>query len=868
MVLTLKDRKRIQNTLPKYSLGNDPTNEQYRPFGTLPFASELDQNYSNKTISFQAPSMADITKEAGNFNFAGKTEGVTSAADALKGDVIAKNNAATDALPSMAKKGGAGQFLKNNAGGIMNTAMSAINFANTISGISKNNYSSDEMMGSGGTSQESANGVGYTQQRVDDAGIQKQIDATAAAAVTSGLTSGASLGMAVGSVIPGLGTLAGGAIGGIIGGALGIFGGNKAKREAERQKRIAINRTNAANTQNREQAYTIGLRNEFNRENVTDESQSLFHAARGLENVDADVDPITMRTVHKHLADTADGIKPDYITGYVKKGETMVAGERDSNNMHNVHDVKRGPNDNAPASIKDGDDVFSDLWTDWKTGLPLSKAVSLNAKMHGGKISTKDKIEYEMNQNVERMMHDAGIRKDSIFPHYLGGTNKIWNTVKSIGQNLDLENIIPTITAYTTAAQRDAQAEGGLRAPKSFVANPYENAALDELNKLHSDYYTEWAGNREAEGRAKSAIAQSGGLSAGQKMLAYMGMLNQTQQNNANAMFDAQKLNNEYRGQAAKIKLATGENSATRQSEAYRWDEDMLAKAHAARLNLWETSQYDRQNALESFFHNRFKKNQFDRTMNLYESQQKNDEAKTKAIIDSLYNNDNKPSRPTTYTPMLLDIAKSITTPFGAASLGIAQLPRMPQTFDIAPKAKQPEAATTPIRKSTTVRTSRKPANKSYTVTNDAMGKQFASVVTKPQKKESKKATTQAKPTEDVTTKSTLLSSVQAGGRNLISLSSNKDISPYSVVKQEERKLKSKVGKSNASSFAENVSETVSKAYEDGQKKRKSQLKKQPAKQESKAGKSNASSFLDALSKLYAEGQKRREKTLKEQRGY
>ena len=86
-------------------------------------------------------------------------------------------------------------------------------------------------------------------------------------------------------------------------------------------------------------------------------------------------------------------------------------------------------------------------------------------------------------------------------------------------------------------------------------------------------------------------------------------------------MFDAQKLNNEYRGQAAKIKLATGENSATRQAEAYRWDEDMLAKANAARLNMWETSAYDRQNAIESFFHNRFKKQQFDRTMNLYESQ-------------------------------------------------------------------------------------------------------------------------------------------------------------------------------------------------------------------------------------------------------
>ena len=852
MVLTLKDRKRIQNTLPKYSLGNDPTNEQYRPFGTLPFASELDQNYSNKTISFQAPSMADITKEAGNFNFAGKTEGVTSAADALKGDVIAKNNAATDALPSMAKKGGAGQFLKNNAGGIMNTAMSAINFANTISGISKNNYSSDEMMGSGGTSQQSANGINYTEQRVDDAGIQKQIDATAAAAVTSGLASGATLGSTAGSLFGPLGTAIGGVAGAFLGGALGIFGGNKAKREAERQKRIAINRTNAANTQNREQAYTIGLRNEFNRENVTDESQSLFHAENGVEGA---VNPRTCATYKKHVVNTAYGKAYGPQNAWVSDGEVIRSKDG------SLYRVSGGKNDTARAYLQDGDSVYSKKVINPETGNSVADDAASYAM--AGELDRLD-----MNQNVGRMMRYSGRRRGTILPGYIGGTNKIWNTVKSIGQNLDLENIIPTVTAYTTAAQRDAQAEGGLRAPKSFVANPYENAALDELNKLHSDYYTVWAGNREAEGRAKSAIAQSGGLSAGQKMLAYMGMLNQTQQNNANAMFDAQKLNNEYRGQAAKIKLATGENSATRQSEAYRWDEDMLAKAHAARLNLWETSQYDRQNALESFFHNRFKKNQFDRTMNLYESQQKNDEAKTKAIIDSLYNNDNKPSRPTTYTPMLLDIAKSITTPFGAASLGIAQLPRMPQTFDIAPKAKQPEAATTPIRKSTTVRTSRKPANKSYTVTNDAMGKQFASVVTKPQKKESKKATTQAKPTEDVTTKSTLLSSVQAGGRNLISLSSNKDISPYSVVKQEERKLKSKVGKSNASSFAENVSETVSKAYEDGQKKRKSQLKKQPAKQESKAGKSNASSFLDALSKLYAEGQKRREKTLKEQRGY
>lgn len=642
--------------------------------------------------------MADITKEAGNFNFAGKTEGVTSAADALKGDVIAKNNAATDALPSMAKKGGAGQFLKNNAGGIMNTAMSAINFANTIGGISKNNYSSDEMMGSGGTSQQSANGINYTEQRVDDTGIQKQIDATAGAAVTSGLTSGAALGSAAGSLFGPLGTAIGGVAGTFLGGALGIFGGNKAKREAERQKQIAINRTIAANTQNREQAYTIGLRNEFNRENRTDESQSLFHAENGVEGA---VNPRTGATYKKHVVNTAYGKAYGPQNAWVSDGEVIRSKDG------SLYRVSGGKNDTARAYLQDGDSVYSKNVINPETGNSVADDAASYAM--AGELDRLD-----MNQNVGRMMRYSGKRRGNILPGYIGGTNKIWNTVKSIGQNLDLENIIPTVTAYTTAAQRDAQAEGGLRAPKSFVANPYENAALDELNKLHSDYYTVWAGNREAEGRAKSSIAQSGGLSAGQKMLAYMGMLNQTQQNNANAMFDSQKLNNEYAGQAAKIKLATGENSATRQSEAYRWDEDMLAKAHAARLNLWETSQYDRQNALESFFHNRFKKNQFDRMMDLYQTDQKMSEKDREFYRNQFLKNKNNTTQQV--VPTLADNAAAVTTTAGNSSIHPGQttlptqvVPSISTKSTITPKKVMgrrgsKKATVTTVKKSTPIK--------------------------------------------------------------------------------------------------------------------------------------------------------------------
>lgn len=588
--------------------------------------------------------MDDITKEAGNFNFVGKTEGVTTAADAFKDEQIAKNNAATDALPSFKKKSGVGSFLKNNLRGIGDAAMSTFNFANTIAGLSKNTMSSDEMMGSGGTIQSSANGIGFTESRVDDAGIQNQINAQAKAATMTGLTQGTQAGGDIGKLFGPVGETIGRFAGGAIGGVLGFFGGKDAKEEAERQKRIAINRTNAANAQNREQAYTIGLRNEFNRENRTDASQSLFHAALGVENIENDVNPVTRRTKHKHLVDTAEhGVVSGFGNSFGSEGEQMISGKKDKNGMHKVHGIKRGPNDTALMDLKPRDSVMSRLHVDWETGLPIADAVALNAKMHGGKISAEDKTRYEMNQKVEKMLLDSGRRRGNVLPGYIGGTNKIWNTVKSIGSSLDWENIIPTATAFASAAQRDAQAEGGLRAPKSYVANPYEQDALQQLNSLHSDYYPVWSQQREGEASAWNGIRSSGGLSAGQKMLGAMGLANLTQQNMQRALFEHQGRENALRAQAAKEALQAGNQSATRQQQAYQWDEDMLAKAHAARLNMWETSAYDRQNALTQYFKNRWEKNQFDRTMGLYESNQKNDAEKTKAIIESLRNNKNNP---------------------------------------------------------------------------------------------------------------------------------------------------------------------------------------------------------------------------------
>lgn len=79
------------------------------------------------------------------------------------GQFISNGNGGLEAVTKAAPKSGAGTFLKNNAGGIANAAMSAIDFVGTIGDISKNKISSDEMMGTGGTIQQNVNGIGYTE---------------------------------------------------------------------------------------------------------------------------------------------------------------------------------------------------------------------------------------------------------------------------------------------------------------------------------------------------------------------------------------------------------------------------------------------------------------------------------------------------------------------------------------------------------------------------------------------------------------------------------------------------------------------------------------------------------------------------------
>ena len=513
------------------------------------------------------------------------------------------------------------------------------------------------------------------------------------------MAKGAAFGSAVGSVIPGLGTAVGGAVGSVVGLVGGLFGSRKAKREAERQMMIAQNITNALNADRRTDTQAKAMQMYADQEYGNQGRQSLFHAAEGKEGA---VNPITNETYKKHIVNTAYGKIKAPQNAWVSKGEVIRSEDG------TLYKVKEGKNDTARAYLQDGDSVYSKKIINPETGNKVADDVEMYANagqldrldmnqnigrslkyLKQVKNGALPKFKYGVDDYIDlvyRPYNTVGFAPEieegytnsapiyrrpvaplpdkqaspvpeinipqsgmtqtltgSRKPNWLGKIKGALSGLK--GGSIDLENIIPTISGLGIANRQYAEASGPIRTPNIYASNAYENAALSKLAGLKSDYYPIWAQLREQEGRSKNAILQSGGLGAGQRALAFMGLANQTQQNGMNVLFEQQNRQNALDAQWANAALQTGAQTAARQMQANQFNEDMLAKAHAAQLQGKQMAMYNFQNALEQYFANKFKKNQFKQTMKLYQDDKDVETDDLQAILNKFTKRRNKTTK-------------------------------------------------------------------------------------------------------------------------------------------------------------------------------------------------------------------------------
>ena len=473
-----------------------------------------------------------------------------------------------------------------NWSGIGNVVTSGVQFVGDAINSFQVNETGEDIQQKYGTSQQNVGGIGYESQNMID--LNKEMDRVkkdnlknTLVTVGSGAAAGAAIGAAAGSVVPGIGT----AIGALVGLGLGLWGGASRKREYRRMLAKQNAMINASQDSARFSAQTKAIQQMNAREYGNSEAQYLYGAKEGKlprYNNGVDTSFIKLPVYSQTGKPTFSAFGPINIkpNAKVSSGEEIV-----NVNTGSAYRIpgKKNNKDTEYAYLNPGDMVVTN-----KDG--LSDYYAMTGDYEGTREMLKNRLETAKNGRLPKF--DNG---------WLG--NAITSGIGALGglsQWLEAKNSTPKKT-------------------NSYRANPYEQEALTTLASLDINPYPITTQLRNAEDRSNKAIDMSGGLSTGQRTLSRLAALHNTQQNIANMLASLQNQRNQYKSAYATAALNAGQADRQAQMAAYQWDEDMYAKAHAARQQGMQMGMRNMIDSVGSYWQNAFKQNQFDRMMNLYQ---------------------------------------------------------------------------------------------------------------------------------------------------------------------------------------------------------------------------------------------------------
>ena len=493
-----------------------------------------------------------------------------------------------------------------NVGAIGGAITSTINFAGDAINSFQVTETGDEIAQKYGTSQQNVGGIGYESQNMID--LNKEMDRVkkdnlknTLVTVGSGAAAGAAIGAAAGSVVPGIGT----AIGALVGLGLGLWGGASRQREYRRMLAKQNAKINALQDSARYSAQTKAIQLQNAREYGNSETQYLYGAKEGKlprynNGIDASFTKLPVYSQTGKPTFSAFGPVNAKPNAKVSNGEEIV-----NVNTGSAYRIpgKKNNKDTEYAYLNPGDMVVTN-----KDG--LSDYYAMTGDYEGTKEMLKNRLEMAKNGRLPKF--DNG---------WLG--NAITSGIGALGglsQWLEAKNSTPKKT-------------------NSYRANPYEGVSLDILSRLGISPFPTMQNLRNAEARANRAIDMSGGLTTGQRTLTRLASLNNTQRAVADALQNIQMQNNNYFADYAKTALAAGAANAQRAMQANMYDEEMYAKAHAARQQGMQMGMRNIVDQLNNFYANEFKRKQFNEAMSLYKQDQQLRADEIQAIINNINSN-------------------------------------------------------------------------------------------------------------------------------------------------------------------------------------------------------------------------------------
>lgn len=464
----------------------------------------------------------------------------------LNARLLSSGNAIVDKLKRYYSEQGLLQNIRKNhtTGTVQQMIPAAIDFASSVYNGFQYDKTANDLSSDYGTSNGQVLGVNYTRQNIADS--RQVMSEEHTDNVSSGINNigkGAAVGAMAGSILPGLGTVAGGLAGAAIGGITSLLGGGH--KHAKAREALALQKQQAlrTNNYNRSLAMTSGMQQDYYKKYGNQEDQVLF-AEDG-----KDANGGTWAMVQPGETKDHDGKITTYFGG--KTGQDSIL------------DYVEGP-----------DTIFSLKTPVGQIMTQLSMRVNKNTGKNLDLANRVARATVENAKVAQKEYRAIGDLPEEQVAHAAYGIDG-WG------------NVLQGIAGIGTAIGGFLQAKNSrVHKPDIRVNNPYEVRALNDLYSLRPDNLAINRQLREAEARGRYQIANSGGLSAGQRALANIAMTANTQDNIANAMAQSQDRFNALRGNAATAALNAGNAAAQRTQHALQYNDASYQQAASARQNI------------------------------------------------------------------------------------------------------------------------------------------------------------------------------------------------------------------------------------------------------------------------------------------
>lgn len=534
--------------------------------------------------------------------------------------------------------GGFGANLASKGGNIIS---SGITHAGDIMNSFSSTKDENQLLNEAGSTQTQGIGFSYMRQNdVDRDAQMKELSKENTSNTLKTTASGAALGASIGSIFPGVGTVIGGAVGAIGGFFTGLFGSKKRKRELRRRMAAAQEAAMQKNNYASSSAQSDYMAQNYAVENGNTQDDILY--AKHGKNAGESKETIN-QTVQAYTSLGKQQVEPN---AKVAAGESIIDNIDDTSNTTG-HIVKEGKlNRDTNYANVNGSTIILGGDKDWRTGttfrdqaLPYTMALeqinkkfekrtndNLN-KLRGtiGKESD-DTQQYEVNKLkqpiVDKLKDLADQQKNQHemikqypYLHYKSGKD----ILPRYAVGMDWGNAITSgLGAISSIYQIMSAKNQKIHTPDIYAGNPYENAALTTMAGLRVSPYKALEKIYENQNRQNYLINRAGGLSGAQKYLANAQSYIQSNKDIKDALYDAQMQNNQYKGQYAQALMNAGQAYAQRRQAANQYNEEYYARAHAAKLQGEQMGIRNLLDQIQQYEANKFKKKQFDETMDLY----------------------------------------------------------------------------------------------------------------------------------------------------------------------------------------------------------------------------------------------------------